>query len=33
MPGAISGELKGYISDDELRKVIEKENAANMSRT
>ncbi|MBU0531056.1 MAG: hypothetical protein ABIG32_03705 [Candidatus Uhrbacteria bacterium] len=31
--GAISGELRGYTSDDELRKVVEKENVANTSRT
>lgn len=31
--GAISGELRGYTSDDEIRKVVKKENAANTSRT
>ena len=31
--GAISGELRGYTSDEEIRKIVEKENASNTKRT
>lgn len=30
--GALSGELRGYVSDEEIRKLIEQENKANESR-